>query len=550
MAMTQSEIIRTLDGIESVTGFDPLIADARADAEWGTFNPELRLGYLGSRINDPPASFFGPGLSTQTRRDEGNFTATLSKRWSLGTTTRAGYDPSLGYLFIPDGTSSGFNPSHEADFIFEIRQPLLRGFGHSVNLAPIRVAQLRSEMSRSEVEETTIRQVRSTEEAYWRLFAAAASWRAVLSVLPISEESIRVEDLRYRAERSTYADVARVKVQFERIRQQLASAQLRVWQRENQMRQLIGLPAEDPRGLELTDVPVQVPQPFDLQQAVSVAVARRPDLRQRRLEVERLKWQQTVAVNDKKPQLDARYLYRTNGLGDRLDDALGQAANFDYTDWTVGVEFSVPLGNQRAQSRLRAAEIDLAREQARLREYERQVGYEVAMLLSELQTRWDIYSSATQQVKQTQEWLRLATIRYSNPSGHDAGRNSLLAALDDFQTALQAHIDAQTAAADSLADYNIVLARLNEVQGTTLDRWQIEFANESVSPKSIETATMYGSYRTSGFGHSLPATHGASPAALPSASAQFSPTQSVSVKPEHSLSITPGRFYHQNSVRR
>ncbi|MCA9089325.1 MAG: TolC family protein [Planctomycetaceae bacterium] len=560
MAMAHSDIIRTLDGIESVTGFDPSIAEARADAELGVFNPELRLGYLGSRINDPPASFFGPGLSTQTRRDEGDFSATVSKRWSLGTTTRAGYDPSMGYLFIPDSTSGGFNPAHEADFIFEIRQPLLRGFGHSVNLAPIRVAQLQSEMTRWEVEEATIRQVRSTEEAYWRLFAAVASWRAVLSVIPIAEESVRIEELRFQAERSTYADVARVKVQRERLRQQLASAQLRVWQRENQMRQLIGLPAEDSRALQLTDVPIQQAQPFDLQQAVEVAIIRRPDLKQRRLDVEQLKWRQTVAVNDKLPQLDARYLYRVNGLGNRLDDALGQAFDLDYTDWTVGLEFSVPLGNQKAKSRLRAAELELAREQALLREYERQVGYQVALLLSELQTRWELYSSAKEQTQQTQEWLRLATIRFSNPGGRDGGRNSLLAALDDFQTALQTHIDAQTAAADALADYNVVLARLSEVQGTTLDRWQIEFANEAIAAVPVAEApinaapagvSMYSSYRTVGFGHSLtPASQlGVSESSQP-VPLQSVPMQGVPTGMEHSMSIVPARAYHQNSVRR
>lgn len=518
LALQQSDVIRTLDGISPVTAYDPGIRTSEISAEIGGFAPELRLRYEGSQIDNPPSSFFGPGISTQTRYDEGEFVAGIHKRWPLGTTTRIAYDPSLGYLFFPnDSSTSTFNPSHEAAGVFEIRQPLLRGFGFRTNLAPIRIAQARRDQSQFAVEQVTIQQIRSVEEAYWDLHAAHVAWHAIQAVTPIAVESVRIEELRYQAERSTYADVARAKVKVEGLKRQAAGAQLRVIERDNRLRQLIGL---DPDGVSLLlpiDTPRQDPAVVDLPQAIALALDRRPDLHQRRLEVEQLNWRTLVARNDLLPQLDARYIYRTNGLADRLDHALDQAATFDYSDWTVGLEFSIPIGNRPARSRLMAREQELSRERALLREYERQVGYDIALLAAELQTQFQQADSALRQVRETQEWLRLATIRYAHPTAGDTSRNVLLAALDDFQTALQAHVDSQSGAADALAGYNVAWAKLAAAQGVSLDVWQIEFASETApaiqqlpasppSPPQSAAPSPLASYRSVGF---VPASVGA-----------------------------------------
>ena len=174
-----------------------------------------------------------------------------------------------------------------------------------------------------------------------------------------------------------------------------------------------------------------------------------------------------MAKNQTRPQLDARYQLRTNGLGNHYDDAARQAASLEYTDWTIGLEFSMPLGNQQAKSRLFAREMEVSRERARLREYEHQIAYDMSVLASETQSRWEQADSALREFTEAERWLKLATIRYQNPRVADASRNLLLAALDDFQTAMQAYVNARTGAAASLARYNITLARIEEAKGTT-----------------------------------------------------------------------------------
>ena len=556
MALRQSEVVRTLDGIESVTGYDPTIAEALRSAEVGVFAPEVAMAYEGNRINGPPNSYFGPGISTQTRYDEGDFTAELRKRWTLGTTTRIAHDPSsLGYLFFPGiAASSRFNPAYSSGGLFEIRQPLLRGYGFEVNTAPIRIAQMRLEQSRWQVEEVTIRQIRSVEESYWQLYSAHLARQAIQSVVSLAQEAVRVEELRFLAERSTYADLARTKVQLERLHQQDAGARLKVFERDNRLRQLIGMEPDGGLPLLPVDAPRQDPAEIDIPESISIAIQRRPDLHQRRFEIERINAQRVVAKNQTLPQLDARYQFRTNGLANRLDSAIQQAGTLKYTDSTVGIEFSMPLGNPQAKSRLFARETELAREHARLREYERQVGYDISVLVAESISRWEQADSALREVTESKRWLELATIRFKNPRASDSSRNVLLAALDDFQTAVQAYVNAKSAAAEGLANYNITLARLEEAKGTSLDHWRIQW--ETGANPSQTDVSPYNSYRAVGIQSSMPGAGHSTIDYRRGTRATTGDTRKISADDDSSRSDREGRLpkstsnYHQNSVRK
>ena len=129
-----------------------------------------------------------------------------------------------------------------------------------------------------------------------------------------------------------------------------------------------------------------------------------------------------------------------------------------------------------------SAELQLMRELALLRGFEEQVVFEFAGLIAELQTTWERYESAMRQVQYTQEWLRLARIRFASPPAANRGGDWLLLALYDDQVAMQSYITAFSTASQMLADYNTLLVRVEEAQGTLLDRWQIQFSDDQQIP--------------------------------------------------------------------
>ncbi|HUQ68255.1 MAG TPA: TolC family protein [Planctomycetaceae bacterium] len=494
-ALRHSDVVRVLEGgtvvVDPATQYDPVVRAAQRDAAFTVFDPTLSAGYIGSQINEPPSSFFGPGIEQQTRRDEGDFTASLGKLWQTGATTRLAYDPPLGYLFFPQGSSGSFNPIYTSAFVLEARQPLWRGAGLTVNQAPLRIAQLRQEQSQWEFKQAVQAQIRSIEEAYWELQAAYIQLQTMDAVIPFAEEALRLEEARLQLELTIRADVARAQVQLTQFRQQRIELEANAKEREYRLRNLMGLPAVDGTRLVPIDPPVPAPPKIHADAAVDVAVQNRPDIVQRRLSLRIRELEYFMATNGLKPQLDLQALYRANGVGQGVDDALRQAGLQDFTDWTLGLTFSVPLGNRAAKANLRAAEAQLSRERAVLRETVRNVGYRIADLVRDLRSTWDQYQLARQRVEASQEWLMSARIRFTTPPPTSQSQDSLLLLLSDYQTALRANLDAVTDASQLIARYNGLLARFEEAQGTLLISRGIELADDPVCAVNRHQVPLY-----------------------------------------------------------
>jgi hypothetical protein len=151
--------------------------------------------------------------------------------------------------------------------------------------------------------------------------------------------------------------------------------------------------------------------------------------------------------------------------------------SFGFPTWTFGVTLEYPLGNWTARNRAQAAEMLLTRDQLILKTSEDRTSYNISKLVANLQAAWERHESAERQVQQSREWLRLSGIRYTNPLPTSRTGNWLLLALVDYQNAMRGYVDAVTAASETLADYNVALARLDEAQGISMDRWSIELAN-------------------------------------------------------------------------
>lgn len=500
LALQQSDVVNVLSGTVQTaptTAYDPQIARARIYEEAGQFDPRLDIGYEGSQINRPPNSFFGPGIQERTRRDEGNFTAEIEQRWITGTTVTAGYDPGLGYLFLPQGVSPGeFNPAHSAVFEVGVSQPLMRGAGIFANTASIQIARAQEEQSRYEFEEVTNQQVRSVCEAYWNLQAAYQRLKAIDAVIPLAEESRRIERLRFEAERTIYADLARAEVQLEEFVRQKIRVSALVRERAFVLNQLLGLSASDLLMYEPVDPPFDVPLAVDLAQVHQTAVTRRPELMSLRKIVDAQSLELGFLQNQTLPELDLEARYWTSGIGDRLDDALDQSAGLNYTSWTVGLNFSIPLGNHTARSRVQAKELEMVRDRIELRRAEERVRFEINEIVNNLSAIWQRYESALRQRQQAVRWLQVSRIRYSNPPEAGADRNWLLLALADYQTAMQTLIDTNTEAADLLAEYNILLARLDEAQGVSRDRWQVNLVEPSATTMASTLPTISPAIRT------------------------------------------------------
>jgi hypothetical protein len=488
LGLQNSETVRTLSGdsvsISAATLYDPMILEERWQMARAAFDPRIDAGYIGSTIDEPPDSFYGPGIPLNVRRDEGDFYATVTKPWETGGSTSVGFAPPLAYLFYPDQSVTGLNPVYAADLVFELKQPLLRNAGIGVNTAPIKIAKIRQDQSNWDLKDAMLGEVRSIEEAYWTLQAAAATLQSFDAIMPLLDEAVRIEELRLQAELVTRAEVARTRLQRSQFQQQRVRADARVRERELRLRQLIGLPTTDGRRLVPVNPPIRRTAFVDPAASLDIALRNRPDLIRQRLNVEIRELEYKVAKNGRLPALDFRMLHRASGLGDQLDHAIEQMQSFRYTDWTFGLTYSMPLGNRAPRANMRAAETQLLRERALLRQNTQNVEFKLADIHRELQATWNEYEAARSRFEESREWVNVARIRFQNPPPAGSGQDWLILALNEYQQAIRSHIDAVTDATSLLADYNTWLARLEEAEGTLLTSRRV--ALESDPAKSIQ----------------------------------------------------------------
>ncbi len=510
ISLAHSDVVKTLNGgrvrTDPATAYDPVILSQQILVEQAGFDPAVAVNFSGGRFDEPSET---PGLGDRSKslnRHESNISAELSKKWTPGTVTSVAYAPPLAYLYLPVPSRSLVNPLIGSAVVLEARQPLLRGAGERVNIAPIQIAQLKRDQSTWELKAALLEQVRNIEEAYWELQAAHTTLQALDQIIPLLDDAVRIEELRLQAELVTIAEVARVRLQRNEFQQERIRTKANIQRREYALRTLLGLPVESPQRFLPVEPPQTGWQDFSLEQAVSVALEHRPDIVRQRLQlrVREIEW--GIAKNRTHPQWDLTALYRASGISDQFEETFDQISKLQYADWTVGMEFSVPLGNRAARSNQAAAEERFHREQAVFQQHLKNVSFELADLIRDLKATAQEYELARQRVSDSQAWVQTARIRFSSPPSAGRSQDWLLVALDDFQFALRRHIDAITDASRLLGEYNSLLARLHEAQGTLLDQRLVELQEDPLTIVKENAPVWFGHGRYAAPKHATPNT--------------------------------------------
>jgi hypothetical protein len=204
-------------------------------------------------------------------------------------------------------------------------------------------------------------------EAYWAVVYARTDVWARRQQVEQGEAAFARSEARQRQGFGNAAEVAQTRVSLANFRANLITAEANLLQREAVLRNLLGLPPTDPPRITPTSPPT--PQRYDpnWDELVHLAERQRPDLIELKLIIEADEQNLLIAKNQALPQVNATMLYRWNGLegttpgGQRLETGPGA-----FTDWSMGVNFSVPLGLRAGRAGMRQAELILCRDKANL----------------------------------------------------------------------------------------------------------------------------------------------------------------------------------------
>jgi len=473
IALRNSEVVRLLSGVQATSSgstiFDPTISNTSIDESQARFDPVLQVLNGFNRVEQPVASF--DPLDPSRTNIGGIRSDDYSLNLDLTKTTTSGGILGLGVNTNPSRLRPGvfpLNPQNRSSVDLSYTQPLLQGAGFAANLAPIVISRIDTERSYFRFKGSVQQLMRGVIEAYWAVVLARVNVWAIGQQLDQLKFAYDREEARF-PDFANAAQVAQTRLALANFRVSLVNAQANLLQREAALRNIMGLPPVD--GVMLLPI---TPPTFDQlkpdwKAILSLAEERRPDLIELKLIIEADEQLLLQSRNQALPKVDAVMLYRWNGLegempvGSTISSQPGQ-----FTDWTLGVNFSVPLGLRQARAGVRRQELVIMRDRANLQQGVHNLTHTLATSVRSLDQFYEQY-------KFLHEARLAARINLDQQfSEYESG-------IAIFLNVLQAVTDwgnAVSGEAQSLLQYNIELANLETQTGTILETHGVHFVEE------------------------------------------------------------------------
>ncbi len=395
---------------------------------------------------------------------------------------------------------SPVNPSYRPELRFQFEQPLLQGYGVEINqirsthpgstLASfngtgptegILIVRTRFEQSRAEFARQLNTQLWNVESAYWNLYGEYWNLYSRELGLRQAHEIWRREDGLARAGRSSRANAAQARGQYELFRTQRLAAVGAVLESERRLRMLVGLPREDGTRLIPASVPTVAAYQPDWHGSIEEVLAYRPELQIARSDIKVRQFELIGEKNRLLPDLRLTGNYDVQGLGSRLDgprpdNALAVLAANKYQSWGVGLRMDIPIGFREANARTRIARLNLARSLEVLKDQENKAASFLAF-----------------QYRQILELhARIRTVRAQREAYGEQLEVRSREFLEGRDVPLPFLLDAQRSWSDSLAteygliaQYNSALAGYEFAKGT-IGRYHNVVVTEGPVPATIQ----------------------------------------------------------------
>ncbi len=466
------DAVRVLSGVNAnSTGrtiYDVGINNTGIDAARGAFDPNLNISNNFLNGNSPGA-IPDPGDPTQTlivgsESDRNNFNMNLSKRMLTGGVIDFGV---IGGNNRFPGLSLPLNPQLQSNAAIQLTQPILQGAGVAVNQAPIVIAQLDTERSYFQFKDSVQSHVESIVQGYWTLVQARTELWAREQQVRLLEFAVKQAEAKLETGDQDFSPLLQQRVAIENFRASVLVAEGNLLQRESALRNVLGLsPFDNDRIIPTTPL-VDQKITWDWNELLALAEQYRPDIIELKLILEADQQRMLIRNNDALPSLDAVALYRWNGLEGTMPNR-SEIRGTGFDDWSLGVNFSVPLGLRAARAGLRQQELLIQRDQVNLQQGLHQAAHNLAIRVRNIDLFFAQYERFQKVREAATENLKIQTGNF------ELGR-------EPFIVVLQAVVDwgnAVSSEAQALVQYNAELAALERETGTILETHGITFVEE------------------------------------------------------------------------
>lgn len=361
---------------------DAVAAHHAVRAEEGARDPRLVVALEGEHsevqaragsAQDPDNTIASSDAARRTIDDAVRSRAALSYTSELGTELELGTAAGVSWErrrwsgLAPLPSNLDLGPTYTAEAYLSARQPLARGAGRDVQLAPLRQAEASARAADSRSQQSASQTALDVLETYWSLWYAERSVAVQEQAYAIAQSLVRDAELRA----STLGTAARVDtLQFSTSAASIADAlsRARTEQRSTalELGRLLGLSPAESLTLVAGDEPPELGMPVGAQALSAQLEQSSPALAALRADLERARSRTALARNADRPRID---LFARASVGTLWDDTSNFSLSGGRPAYGVlgGIELDLPLGGGRAASDAAAAQVELEAAEERYR---------------------------------------------------------------------------------------------------------------------------------------------------------------------------------------
>ena len=464
---------------------NPGLASATVSQARQMYSPTLQLDLSGNRYERASS---GPLQAAETFINKATSTTTsIAQQIPFGGSLTA----SLSYDYSKSNQLfQSYNPSYSSRLNLVLTQPLLKNFGWTVSRRQIIVAQHNLDASRSQFKSVLIDTVYSVEAAYWNLVSAIENLKTRGRSLELGRDLLAKTKREVQVGTKAPIEVLNAEATVALREANILQAEALVKRSQDQLRTLLNLDVDaavQGQALVPADKPEFKPFAITLEEALAKAMARRPDLETSKATIATKSVNFRFAKNQRLPQLDLQLIKVSPGISGQQfiydpnnpflppvpgDPGSASAAfrdtfRFLYNNWTAGVTLTVPFGDVVGRADYAYAKLDLEQAQARLKSQEQQIFLEVSDAVRTLETAAksvDAYRIARELAeRQLEAEMKKLNVGMST-------NYMVLTYQDTLASARSLELKA-------LVDYNVAMAKIAQVTGTTLEARNITLSD-------------------------------------------------------------------------
>lgn len=369
-----------------------------------------------------------------------------------------------------------FNPLYGENFSLSISQPLLRNAGIRTNTHSIRIAEYRKGISDAQTKLEVIKVIAAMDRVYWRLYAANKQRDVTRQRYELAQAQLDRAKRFVEAGQHAQIEISRAEAGMAQSLESIITAENELRDRQRELKEVLNKTGLEPKGTTFIS-PLTEPNPihytFNANQLIQQAIENRTEMLELELQIASDISEIYYSRNQLLPVASLEYTYNINGLGATRWDSYDMLLNNKYSDHTLGLNLTIPLGNEFAKSQLRKAYLNRMKTLASKKQWEKTIEVDVLKALDQLEANWLRVLAARQSTLLNEELYQAEIRQFEN------GMNTSTEVLE-----AQANFtDAQTSEIKALTEYQISFVDLAFATGTLLGSAEVEWEPTTLPAK-------------------------------------------------------------------